>query len=211
MNPQFSGPPAATYPGFPQPGHAPPGHPPVPQPVPGRPVLATFLDRLWASLIDGAFLFLLSLIYTIPLMVYIVTQAAAMVDPDAGTVEGERVTGYLLAVFISLGVSLVLGATVGYLYHVELALRTGQTPGKRLLKIFIVPVGGLPGHELSRGTLAKRWGSTFGLNLVPFGGYLDGLWQLWDKPYQQCLHDKAAGTVVVKVHAVSSTSIGTGQ
>jgi hypothetical protein len=28
---------------------------------------------------------------------------------------------------------------------------------------------------------------------------VDGLWQLWDKPFQQCLHDKAAGTVVVKL------------
>jgi hypothetical protein len=27
------------------------------------------------------------------------------------------------------------------------------------------------------------------------------LWQLWDKPYQQTLHDKAAQTVVVKVSA----------
>ncbi|MEU3454082.1 hypothetical protein ABZ671_10820 [Micromonospora sp. NPDC006766] len=27
----------------------------------------------------------------------------------------------------------------------------------------------------------------------------DGFWQLWDKPWQQCLHDKFAGTVVVKV------------
>ena len=25
------------------------------------------------------------------------------------------------------------------------------------------------------------------------------LWQLFDKPLQQCLHDKVAGTVVVKV------------
>jgi len=28
---------------------------------------------------------------------------------------------------------------------------------------------------------------------------VDGLWQLWDKPFQQCLHDKAAGTVGVKL------------
>jgi hypothetical protein len=34
---------------------------------------------------------------------------------------------------------------------------------------------------------------------VPFLPYLDGLWQLWDKPYQQTLHDKAAKTVVIKV------------
>jgi hypothetical protein len=36
---------------------------------------------------------------------------------------------------------------------------------------------------------------------VPFLSYLDGLWQLWDKPYLQCLHYKFAQTVVVKVPA----------
>jgi hypothetical protein len=30
-------------------------------------------------------------------------------------------------------------------------------------------------------------------------GLLDPLWCLWDKPYRQCLHDKPAKTVVVKV------------
>jgi hypothetical protein len=34
---------------------------------------------------------------------------------------------------------------------------------------------------------------------VPFFSYIDGFWQLWDKPYLQTLHDKAAQTVVVKV------------
>ena len=34
---------------------------------------------------------------------------------------------------------------------------------------------------------------------VPFFSWIDGLWQLWDQPYRQCLHDKWAGTVVVKV------------
>ena len=37
--------------------------------------------------------------------------------------------------------------------------------------------------------------------LEPFLGYLDGFWQLWDKPYRQCLHDKWPRTVVVKVGA----------
>ena len=35
--------------------------------------------------------------------------------------------------------------------------------------------------------------------LIPFFSYVDGLWQLWDKPYLQTLHDKFAQTVVVKV------------
>jgi hypothetical protein len=34
---------------------------------------------------------------------------------------------------------------------------------------------------------------------VPFFNLLDGLWMLWDKPYLQALHDKAADTAVIKV------------
>jgi RDD family len=30
-------------------------------------------------------------------------------------------------------------------------------------------------------------------------GLLDSLWLLWDKPHRQCLHDKVADTVVIKV------------
>ena len=40
--------------------------------------------------------------------------------------------------------------------------------------------------------------------IVPFFNWIDGLWQLWDKPYQQCLHDKVAQTVVIKVNRVTS-------
>ena len=37
--------------------------------------------------------------------------------------------------------------------------------------------------------------------LVPGLNWIDGLWQLWDKPYRQCLHDKFAETVVIKLDA----------
>jgi len=37
------------------------------------------------------------------------------------------------------------------------------------------------------------------LNLVvPFFYLLDLLWQLWDQPYRQCLHDKITNTIVVR-------------
>lgn len=32
---------------------------------------------------------------------------------------------------------------------------------------------------------------------MPFLGLLDVLWCLWDKPFQQCPHDKAAYSVVL--------------
>ncbi|MFV2099559.1 hypothetical protein [Micromonospora sp. LOL_024] len=55
-------------------------------------------------------------------------------------------------------------------------------------------------RTLDRRTAGKRYLVQFvGGSLVPGGSHVDGLWQLWDKPWQQCLHDKFAGTVVVKV------------
>ncbi|MDP9798193.1 putative RDD family membrane protein YckC [Catenuloplanes nepalensis] len=190
MNPQYSGPPPAYtgYPGY----SAPP------------PVLAPFGERLAAYLIDALILGAAAMIYTIPLTIYVTMQAFALTGPN-GTTNEEAVPAYLASLFISMGVAFVLGLAISYLYHVEFVLRSGQTLGKRFMKLYIVRLGQSPGHGISRGDAVKRWGATIGLGFVPGGSYLDGLWQLWDKPYQQCLHDKAASTTVVKVSPVSST------
>jgi hypothetical protein len=70
------------------------------------------------------------------------------------------------------------------------------------MKIRVVPL--TPAATLTRGMAAKRWlvGNVAAI-FIPLFSYVDGLWQLWDKPYRQCLHDKFAQTTVVKV-----TSIG---
>ena len=76
--------------------------------------------------------------------------------------------------------------------------RTGQTVGKKVMKLRVVPID--PSATLTRGMAGRRYLVQFVAgSFVPFLSYLDGLWQLWDKPYQQCLHDKVAETVVVKV------------
>jgi hypothetical protein len=82
---------------------------------------------------------------------------------------------------------------------VEYQLRhNGQTVGKRVMKLWVTPVA--PAEQLVRTHLVKRWAvQNLVAQVVPFFGLLDGLWQLWDKPLQQCLHDKAAQTVVVKL------------
>ena len=41
----------------------------------------------------------------------------------------------------------------------------------------------------------------FGLGLVPGLGLVNVLFPLWDKPYQQALHDKFAKTLVIKLGA----------
>jgi uncharacterized RDD family membrane protein YckC len=94
----------------------------------------------------------------------------------------------------------LLALVLYYVYDVEMMHRSGQTIGKRVMKIRVLPLD--PTAALTRLTAVKRYGvQVVGGSLVPFLGLLDGLWQLGDKPYQQCLHDKAAATIVIKVPA----------
>ena len=107
----------------------------------------------------------------------------------------------LLGIVAVVGIVAVLVVSQ-YAYEVEVPLRwNGQTPGKRMLKIAIAPLE--PGTQLGRGQLAGRWGLVLLFNLLAncYVGLIDPLWCLWDKPYRQCLHDKPAKTVVVKLAA----------
>ncbi|MFF5174030.1 RDD family protein [Micromonospora sp. NPDC000089] len=184
-----AGPPGGPYRGF----------PPVPLSPGGLP-LAGFGDRLVAVLVDSLILSAVALVFAVPAFfafLALATPELAGTGPD-GTPTGDPFTGFLLPLLaLEAGLFLVmLGLT--YLYYVELTLRRGQTIGKRVAKVKIVPID--PTRALDRKALAKRWlAQHVGAALVPGLSYVDGLWQLWDKPHQQCLHDKFADTVVVKV------------
>ncbi|SDR72183.1 Protein of unknown function [Nocardioides scoriae] len=103
------------------------------------------------------------------------------------------------------GIALVTLA-VAIVYHASFLRWRGATPGKLLLGMR-VRLREAPGR-LGWSTIAKRLGVQLGpqaLTAVPFLGsvagllpLLDGLWPLWD-PRGQALHDKAAGTNVVRV------------
>jgi len=113
-------------------------------------------------------------------------------SPGAGSVFAVLALVWLAIFVIILGIR--------YLYDVEFALRRGgQTIGKRVMKITVTPIA--PGQSLSRGHLALRFLAWFGMGIVPFLGLVDILFPLFDKPYQQALHDKAAKTVVVRLSA----------
>ena len=85
----------------------------------------------------------------------------------------------------------------------------GQTIGKRVMRIRVVSAdtGELIGIErgflrallpLAVGVAGLLGSSTFTLALLV--NLLDDLWPLWD-PQRQALHDKVAGSIVVKVAA----------
>jgi uncharacterized RDD family membrane protein YckC len=157
---------------------------PVPAAPDGRP-LAGAGERFLAKLLDGLLLAVAIIVGMLPFGLLIGLTA----DGDSP----------LPAVFAVIGI--VLAAIgVPYLYDVEYALRNaGQTLGKRVMKITVIPLQ--PGAPLTRGAMAKRWGVSLLFNLLSncYVGLLDPLWLLWDKPYKQTLHDKAASTVVIKL------------
>ncbi|MGC5029171.1 RDD family protein [Micromonospora sp. DT229] len=202
-------PPPGWAPGPPPPGWA-PGPPPPgwkvgpPPPVrgPGGQPLASFGDRLLAYLIDTAVVMAALAVVFVPLFVIFMARILAVnpeTNPD-GTVAdlGSFFMEILLPMLLLQAALLVFMFGIYWLYHVEYLKRTGQTLGKKVMDLQVVPLD--PTATLDRRMAGKRYLVEFvGGSLVPGGSYVDGLWQLWDKPWQQCLHDKFAGTVVVKV------------
>ncbi|MFF4338668.1 RDD family protein [Kitasatospora sp. NPDC001540] len=167
------GPPQEPYGQYPQgagfPGWLAPPPPPGVQPAPGTRVLAAPADRFLARLIDLAVLL-------VPLIVV-----------------------NLIAPSLLLYYVLVAVVVVGY-EGAMLLTQHGQTVGKKVMKLRVVSAahGGRPTDN----ELWTRAGIYGGPGLVPIVGGLFSLVNclslLWDKPLQQCFHDKGAKTLVVK-------------
>ncbi|NGO72933.1 RDD family protein [Streptomyces boncukensis] len=150
------------------------------------------------------------------------THGAA--DPLAGmpplASRGKRLVARIIdAVIIGVPVALVVGLseggystdsgqtywqqavyTLAYFIYEGLMLTTrGQTVGKMAMKI---RVGMLANGAVPAGSPGWFRAATYSLPaLVPCLGFLfwlvNVLFCTWDKPYQQCVHDKAARSVVV--------------
>ncbi|WP_432109265.1 RDD family protein [Streptomyces sp. AA1529] len=112
----------------------------------------------------------------------------------AGVVEGGYSTDTGIDYWPQLSYTLVY-----FLYEGLMLTNSGQTVGKKLMRVRVamlqngaVPAGGpgwLRAAVYQIPPLVPCVGSLFWLVNV--------LFCTWDKPYQQCLHDKAARTVVV--------------
>ena len=199
---QPTGPAGGPYSG-PPPGYPAYGYPPPPALSPGGAPLADFASRLLAFLIDSAILGGVALVVALPVFFIVLFNRMSDViestDPYTGEPDPSTFFTDLFVPILLLELGLVLFMlVVYYFYTVEMLLRSGQTIGKKALKIRVVPID--PAATLTRGMASKRYLIEFVVGaIVPFFRYLDGLWQLWDKPYQQALHDKVARTVVIKV------------
>ena len=161
---------------------------------------ADFGTRLLAYLIDAVLLGAVSLVFLIPAAVLVFRRLADPVVVYNDTDPRPLFADFLLPLLLLELGAFVLILVLRYLYEVEYMHRYGQTVGKRIMKIRVMPID--PSARLTRGMAVKRYLVQFvAVIFVPFLSLIDGLWQLWDKPFQQALHDKAAQTVVVKVSA----------
>jgi uncharacterized RDD family membrane protein YckC len=199
-------PPGYGAPGYGPPGYGPPGYAPVPVPLsPGGQPLAGFGERFAAYLIDVGILTLVFTVVTVPVvLIFVMTRMPDLMagtDPYGYTPEpdfAEVWQEFLLPLLILEAVLFLLLLVGYYVYDVEMMFKSGQTLGKKLMKIRIVPLD--PSRVLTRGDAAKRFAvEKVAGTFLPFFSYVDGFWQLWDKPYQQTLHDKVATTIVIKV------------
>jgi len=159
--------------------------------------LASFGERLGAFIIDGLIVGAAAVAVLLPLMGLLMFAMFSLAEQSGdATNDASPAFVFLILGFYALLFGLILLAQ--WIYYVEFCKRTGQTLGKKWLKLQIVPIDPLV-PAVDRGMLGRRFLIQHVAGLVLFMPWLDGLWQLWDTPYQQCLHDKFAQTVVVKV------------
>ncbi|MFF7729605.1 RDD family protein [Streptomyces sp. NPDC008001] len=147
-------------------------------PLAGMPPLANRFKRLVARIID-------SLLVSIPVTVVF---KAAMWDWDPANWNDGRST--------SLGIII---AVVYFVYEGLMLTRRGQTVGKMAMSIRVAM---LENGAIPEGGPGWTRAAVYSLpQVVPCCGFLfwlvNVLWCTWDMPYHQCVHDKAAKTVVV--------------
>ncbi|MEU5402000.1 RDD family protein [Streptomyces sp. NPDC005963] len=151
--------------------------------------------RLAARLIDTVVLGVLVGGVAVP----VGTQALAHIDDkiEAAKQSGETVTVWLLDGTTGVHLAIVLGALLflGVLYEAVPTAKWGRTLGKKICGLAVVDIEshGPPGF----GGALRRWLLYSGLGLLAVG-VINVLWCLFDRPWRQCWHDKAAHTFVTR-------------
>ncbi|GGU65890.1 hypothetical protein GCM10010211_33910 [Streptomyces albospinus] len=168
--PQHAGPPyGPPQPLLPQTG-GPQGPPPHALAAPGIRLLARLIDNLIT-----------------------VVLIAGVVVPTASYMKSTFQPG-------QSGVPEVLGLLAWSLFIAlffePLTMAMGGTIGKAICGLRVVRLA--TGHKLSFGHALGRWLAYLGIGMVPVLGLINVLSCTWNQPFRQCLHDKAASTVVVK-------------
>lgn len=183
MQPPYPPPGAYPPPGpYGQPGpYGPPGAPGPPR---VDPTLADPGTRLVARIIDTAICLAVVIVFVIGSAV--VQHLAVPMGTDAPETALNITAGVIRIVVLFAG---------PFVYEWVMLARSGATVGKRVMKIRVVRVDRGP---IGGGRAAGRVAAVLVFGYLPCVGLLDELWLLWDRPLQQCLHDKVVTTLVVK-------------
>ncbi|MEV6959674.1 RDD family protein [Streptomyces sp. NPDC051207] len=149
--------------------------------------------RLAARLLDTVVLGAVTAVAAVPLGARAVDHVDRKIE--AARLSGETVTVWLLdgTTSVHLGIVLAVLLLAGVVLEVLPTAKWGRTLGKRLLGL---EVRDIEGHDAPGfGAALRRWlvYSVPGLLVV---GVVGVLWCLFDKPWRQCWHDKAAHTFV---------------
>ncbi|MEU3779931.1 RDD family protein [Streptomyces sp900129855] len=149
--------------------------------------------RLAARLVDTLVLAAVTSAAAVPLGVKALDHVNEKID--AAKLTGETVTVWLLDGTTSVYLAIVLGVLLvfGVVYEALPTAKWGRTLGKKLFGLEVRDIEG--GEPPSFGAALRRWlvYSVPGLLVV---GVVGVVWGLFDKPWRQCWHDKAAHTFV---------------
>ncbi|MCX4981154.1 RDD family protein [Streptomyces sp. NBC_00572] len=153
----------------------------------GRRLLARLIDTVVLGALVGAAAF---------------PFVTAALDHINGKIEAAKQSGVTVQVWLldgttSVQFGIVLAAlfVIGVLYEVLPTVKWGRTLGKKLCGI---EVRDIEAHQPPRfGAALRRWLVYSVLGLLAIG-VLNVLWCLFDRPWRQCWHDKAARTFVAR-------------
>ncbi|GAA3821150.1 RDD family protein [Streptomyces chiangmaiensis] len=149
--------------------------------------------RLAARLLDTLVLAAVTGVAAVPLG----TEAIDHINNKIGAAKlsGQTVTVWLLDGTTSVHLAVVLAVLLGFgvLYEVLPTVKWGRTLGKKLCGI---EVRDIEAHEPPAfGPALRRWLVYSVPGLLVFG-VVGVLWCVFDRPWHQCWHDKAAHTFV---------------
>jgi uncharacterized RDD family membrane protein YckC len=172
--------------------------------------VAEWWRRLLGWVIDCVALTVLTAAAWVPAVANWARQVHQLLQqyPDSGTPAAQaalnRVGSGLLRDALLLAFS---SLAVSFCYYWLQHARWGQTLGKRALGTKVVTADAR--SKITGGAAAGRAAVFVLAPVVPFAGgifaLLGCLWLTWD-PRRQCLHDKAASTVVIKARVPAAAA-----
>ncbi|WP_418957318.1 RDD family protein [Streptomyces tritici] len=124
-------------------------------------------------------------------------------DHIAGKIEAAKQSGTTVQVWlvdgttsVQFGIALGIFLVLGVLYEVLPTVKWGRTLGKKLCGL---QVRDIEAHEPPGfGAALRRW-LVYGVLGLLVVGVVNVMWCLFDRPWRQCWHDKAARTFVAAV------------